>query len=45
MRVFGFLHGIHPPEHKELTARLAIRRMPFPSEVVLPVGSTRASRR
>jgi electron transport complex protein RnfC len=37
MRVFGFLHGIHPPEHKELTARLAIRRMPFPSEVVLPV--------
>ena len=37
MRVFGFLHGIHPPEHKELTARLPIRRMPFPSEVVLPV--------
>jgi electron transport complex protein RnfC len=33
----GFLHGVHPPEHKELTATVAIRRMPFPSEVVLPV--------
>ena len=37
MRAFGFLHGVHPPEHKELTASLPIRRMPFPSEVVLPV--------
>jgi Na+-translocating ferredoxin:NAD+ oxidoreductase subunit C len=37
MRAFGFLHGVHPPEHKELTAALPIRRMPFPSEVVLPV--------
>jgi electron transport complex protein RnfC len=33
----GFLHGVHPPEHKELTATVAIRRMAFPSEVVLPV--------
>ena len=37
MLALGFLHGIHPPERKELTAALAIRRMPFPSEVVLPV--------
>ena len=34
---FGFRHGVHPPEHKELTAALPIRRMPFPDEVVLPV--------
>jgi len=33
----AFSHGIHPPESKELTAHLPIRRMPFPSEVVLPV--------
>jgi Na+-translocating ferredoxin:NAD+ oxidoreductase subunit C len=33
----GFLHGIHPPEHKELTAALPIRRMAYPEEVVLPV--------
>ena len=24
---FGFAHGVHPPEHKELTAHLPIRRM------------------
>jgi electron transport complex protein RnfC len=34
---FGFSHGVHPPEHKELTAHLPIRRMPFPEEVVLPL--------
>lgn len=33
----GFAHGVHPPEHKELTAALPIRRMPFPDEVVLPL--------
>jgi Na+-translocating ferredoxin:NAD+ oxidoreductase subunit C len=33
----GFSHGVHPPEHKELTANLPIRRMPFPDEVVLPL--------
>ncbi|MHB0948483.1 MAG: electron transport complex subunit RsxC [Gemmatimonadaceae bacterium] len=32
-----FDHGIHPPESKELTRALPIRRMPFPREVVLPV--------
>ena len=34
---FGFSHGVHPPEHKELTAHLPIRRMPYPEEVVLPL--------
>jgi electron transport complex protein RnfC len=34
---FGFSHGIHPAEHKELTAHLPIRRMPYPDEVVLPL--------
>ncbi len=32
-----FRHGVHPPEAKELTAHLPVRRMPFPAEVVLPV--------
>ncbi|MBI2527146.1 MAG: electron transport complex subunit RsxC [Candidatus Rokubacteria bacterium] len=31
-----FRHGVHPPELKELTARIAIRRVPYPDEVVLP---------
>ena len=34
---FGFRHGVHPPESKDLTSALAIRRMPFPAEVVLPL--------
>ena len=34
---FGFHHGVHPPESKELTAHLPIRRMPYPDEVVLPL--------
>ncbi|MBI3791923.1 MAG: electron transport complex subunit RsxC [Gemmatimonadetes bacterium] len=33
----GFRHGVHPPEHKERTAALPIRRMPFPDEIVLPL--------
>jgi electron transport complex protein RnfC len=37
MLSLGFLHGVHPPERKELTAALPIRRMPFPAEVVLPI--------
>jgi Na+-translocating ferredoxin:NAD+ oxidoreductase subunit C len=37
LRALGFLHGVHPPEHKELTARVPIRRMAYPAEVVLPV--------
>ncbi len=37
MNLLSFSHGVHPPEHKELTASLPVRRMPFPDEVVLPV--------
>ena len=33
----GFRHGVHPPEHKELTAARPIRRMAYPSEVVIPL--------
>ncbi len=33
----SFSHGVHPPEHKELTASVPIRRMPFPEEIVLPL--------
>jgi electron transport complex protein RnfC len=44
MNLFGFSfsrsafrHGVHPPEHKEATAALPIRRIPYPDEVVLPL--------
>jgi Na+-translocating ferredoxin:NAD+ oxidoreductase subunit C len=37
MKRNGFRHGVHPPERKELTSGLPIRRMPFPDEVVLPL--------
>lgn len=33
----GFAHGVHPPDSKQLTAAVPIRRMPFPERVVLPV--------
>jgi electron transport complex protein RnfC len=33
----SFRHGVHPPQLKRLTARLPIRRMPFPEEIVLPL--------
>jgi Na+-translocating ferredoxin:NAD+ oxidoreductase subunit C len=33
----SFRHGVHPPERKELTSALPIRRMPFPDEIVLPL--------
>ncbi len=36
-RKLTFSHGVHPPEHKELTNQVPIRRMPFPDEIVLPV--------
>lgn len=32
-----FRHGVHPPESKELTAGVPIRRVPYPDEVVLPL--------
>jgi len=31
-----FRHGVHPPEHKSLTAGLKTRRLPYPAELVLP---------
>ena len=34
----AFTGGVHPPESKELTAHLAVRRMPFPDEVVIPLS-------
>ncbi|HET9454933.1 MAG TPA: electron transport complex subunit RsxC [Gemmatimonadaceae bacterium] len=37
MASLGFAHGVHPPDSKELTRHLPIRRMPFPEEVVLPL--------
>lgn len=33
-----FRHGVHPPELKQLTAHLKIRRLPYPQEVVLPLS-------
>jgi Na+-translocating ferredoxin:NAD+ oxidoreductase subunit C len=32
-----FSHGVHPPEFKEQTSSIPIRRMPFPEEIVLPL--------
>jgi H+/Na+-translocating ferredoxin:NAD+ oxidoreductase subunit C len=37
LHAFQFRHGVHPPDAKELTAHLPIRRMPYPSEVVIPL--------
>ena len=33
----NFRHGVHPHALKDLTARVPIRRLPFPDEVVLPL--------
>ena len=33
-----FRHGIHPGEHKEATEGRFIERLPFPTEVVLPLS-------
>lgn len=35
---FTFRHGVHPPELKQLTANVRVRRVPFPKEVVLPLS-------
>lgn len=32
-----FRHGVHPPERKQLTESVPIRRMPFPDEIALPL--------
>jgi electron transport complex protein RnfC len=33
-----FRHGVHPPDLKQATAGLAVRRMPYPETVVLPLS-------
>ncbi len=33
----GFRHGVHPPDLKDLTSGEAIRRMPFPDRLALPL--------
>jgi len=33
-----FRHGVHPPERKEATEHLAIERVPFAEEMVLPLS-------
>ena len=40
MRLAGlrsFRHGVHPPEWKEATRGLAIRRMPFAPLLIVPL--------
>ncbi|WP_281647387.1 electron transport complex subunit RsxC [Parendozoicomonas sp. Alg238-R29] len=39
----GFRHGIHPEENKEQTEHKAIRRIPFPKEMVLPLAQHRGA--
>ncbi|WP_419581924.1 hypothetical protein [Thiolapillus sp.] len=34
----SFSHGIHPPGHKQLTAGTPVRRLPFPSLLILPLS-------
>jgi electron transport complex protein RnfC len=33
-----FEHGIHPPAHKEVTAGIPIKRLPFPPRLVVPLS-------
>jgi electron transport complex protein RnfC len=33
-----FSHGVHPPESKESTQGRAIRRLPFPPEMIIPLS-------
>ncbi|MBT8080234.1 MAG: electron transport complex subunit RsxC [Gammaproteobacteria bacterium] len=37
-RTETFRHGIHPPEHKDDTCHLAIRRFPFAPTLVVPLS-------
>jgi len=39
LNLFGmtFRHGVHPPDSKGLTEHVAIRRMPFPKRLALPL--------
>jgi len=34
----GFSHGLHPPEHKSLTADKVVVRLPFPDVVYVPLS-------
>ena len=34
----SFSHGIHPPGHKQLTAGTPVRRLPFPSLLIMPLS-------
>ncbi|MGD9020915.1 MAG: electron transport complex subunit RsxC [Lysobacterales bacterium] len=34
----SFKHGVHPPEHKDITAGMPSRRFPFPREIILPLS-------
>jgi len=38
VRKDSFRHGVHPPEHKDETSHLAIRRFPFAPELVVPLS-------
>ncbi|MEJ2203831.1 MAG: electron transport complex subunit RsxC [Gemmatimonadota bacterium] len=39
LNLFGvtFRHGVHPPDSKSLTEHVAVRRMPFPKRLALPL--------
>ncbi len=34
----SFKHGVHPPQHKAITAGITSRRLPFQSEIILPLS-------
>ena len=38
LRKDSFKHGVHPPEHKDETARLAIRQFPFAPVLIVPLS-------
>jgi electron transport complex protein RnfC len=38
VRKNSFRHGVHPPEHKDETCHLAIRRFPFAPELIVPLS-------
>jgi electron transport complex protein RnfC len=38
VRKDSFRHGVHPPEHKDETSHLAIRRFPFAPVLIVPLS-------
>lgn len=38
LRKGSFPHGVHPPEHKDETSHLAIRRFPFANILIVPLS-------